>query len=203
MDGDPDFDEDSPPPPKTLWQVFQSLPERHPILPLKNLLGVKQDPFVIPLTIFVGAITLCTGYTVLTTIYSTLIFWTILVLTPYVVLQTVQACVYLAYRCVYAALSLIYATLRPMAMQNFRPFSNVYNILLKPKDDKYAFDRSIMPCEGRPEFSRAMYSSDESDAEMSRAYEDVSIIPPFAPDDLTTTLRRRRRHVMFSSDESD
>lgn len=187
------FCSDSPPQPKTLLQVIQSLPECHPILPLRSLFGVKQDPFVIPLTIFVGGITLLSGYTVLASIYSTLISWTILLLTPYVVLHSLHACIYLVYRFLYAALRLV-----------FRPFSHVYNFLLKPKGDKYAFDAgSIMPGEGRPEVSRAMYSSDESDIEMNQVYEDVSIIPPFAPDDLTTTLRRRRRNLMFSSDESD
>lgn len=59
----------------------------------------------------------------------------------------------------------------------------------------------LTPDEAKPGGSGTSHSSVESDLELTHVYEDVPFIPRFAPDDLSTTFRRR--NVMFSSDESD
>jgi len=149
---------------------------------------------VIPLTVFVAIVTLCSSYTIIVSVYGFLIFCAVVCLSPYITLQCAQACVYLVYRCVRSVVSLLWTVFSTIGMAIYRLLYHCYKALsLNIK--KYHFDTLN---EAKPSVSGLNYDDSE---ELNYNYDDVPFLQRFAPDDLTTTFRRRR--TIFSSDESD
>lgn len=188
------------PPPKSLWQVILSLPERHPILPFKTLFGYKRDPFVIPLTIFVAVVTLCGSYTIINSVFGFIVFWGVVFLSPYITLQCAQACGYLVYRCVRSIVSLLWTVVITIALAIYRPLRHCFTAMSRNIKKRH----HVTPDEAKPGVSGLCYTTDDSDYdryELTYDYDEVPFLQRFSPDDLTTTFRRRR--TFFSSDESE